>query len=208
MAQFDSHVNLLSGTIKIAPLPAVSGATIVLHDGEGMRFRPNMPVTLSNPHVDVLFDNTEIGYVTAVDGDTLTVDRAQEGTAAQPITAGWKVSGSVTAKSLTDVEGALVGKVDAAELAPIATTGSYTDLTDKPVIPSPYTDAQAAAAAPVQSVAGKTGTVALTKADVGLGNVNNTADSDKPVSTAQAAAIQQAQQAAKAYAVAMAVALG
>jgi len=37
---------------------------------------------------------------------------------------------------------------------------------------------------PVASVAGRTGTVTLAKADVGLGNVDNTADADKPVSTA------------------------
>ena len=36
-----------------------------------------------------------------------------------------------------------------------------------------YTNARAAAAAPVQSVAGKTGAVSLTKTDVGLGNVPN-----------------------------------
>ena len=41
----------------------------------------------------------------------------------------------------------------------------------------------------VSSVAGKTGAVALAKADVGLGNVNNTSDADKPVSTATAAAL-------------------
>lgn len=35
----------------------------------------------------------------------------------------------------------------------------------------------------VQSVNGKTGNVTLTKADVGLGNVNNTADADKPEAT-------------------------
>src|SRR5699024_8844135 len=35
----------------------------------------------------------------------------------------------------------------------------------------------------VQSVNGKTGNVTLTKADVGLSNVSNTADSDKPVAT-------------------------
>lgn len=39
-------------------------------------------------------------------------------------------------------------------------------------------------AAPVTSVAGKTGAVTLTNADVGLGNVNNTSDLAKPVSTA------------------------
>ncbi len=46
----------------------------------------------------------------------------------------------------------------------------------------------AAAAAPVQSVAGKAGAVSLVKADVGLANVDNTSDVNKPVSTAQAAA--------------------
>src|SRR5699024_5277467 len=35
----------------------------------------------------------------------------------------------------------------------------------------------------VQSVNGKTGNVTLTKSDVGLSNVNNTADADKPVAT-------------------------
>ncbi|HET8687403.1 MAG TPA: hypothetical protein VFM18_12185 [Methanosarcina sp.] len=43
--------------------------------------------------------------------------------------------------------------------------------------------------APVTSVAGKVGAVALSKADVGLALADNTADVDKPVSTAQAAAI-------------------
>lgn len=51
------------------------------------------------------------------------------------------------------------------------------------------TPSQAAAAAPVQSVAGKTGTVTLIKSDVGLGSVDNTADSAKPISTAQQTAL-------------------
>lgn len=51
--------------------------------------------------------------------------------------------------------------------------------------PSNFVDATAAAAAaPVQSVAGKTGTVTLDKSDVGLGSVDNTADADKPISNA------------------------
>lgn len=43
--------------------------------------------------------------------------------------------------------------------------------------------------APVTSVAGKTGAVTLTKTDVGLSNVDNTSDANKPVSTAQATAL-------------------
>lgn len=40
----------------------------------------------------------------------------------------------------------------------------------------------------VDSVNGQTGVVVLTKASIGLGNVNNTSDANKPVSTAQATA--------------------
>lgn len=43
--------------------------------------------------------------------------------------------------------------------------------------------------APVTSVASKTGAVTLAKGDVGLSNVDNTSDVNKPVSTAQAAAL-------------------
>jgi hypothetical protein len=52
-----------------------------------------------------------------------------------------------------------------------------------------FTNARASAAAPVQSVAGKTGPVTLTKTDVGLGNVDNTSDANKPVSTATQTAL-------------------
>jgi hypothetical protein len=58
--------------------------------------------------------------------------------------------------------------------------------------PQYTTAAEAAAAAPVQSVNSQTGIVVLTKTDVGLGNVDNTSDVDKPVSTAQATAISSA----------------
>jgi hypothetical protein len=44
-------------------------------------------------------------------------------------------------------------------------------------------------AAPVTSVASKTGAVTLVKGDVGLGNVDNTSDASKPISTAQQTAL-------------------
>src|SRR5210317_567842 len=47
--------------------------------------------------------------------------------------------------------------------------------------------------APVQSVAGKTGTVTLAKGDVGLSNVDNTSDADKPVSSATQTALNAKQ---------------
>jgi hypothetical protein len=47
---------------------------------------------------------------------------------------------------------------------------------------------QVTAGGDVTSVAGRAGAVVLTSADVGLGNVDNTSDANKPVSTAQATA--------------------
>lgn len=53
-----------------------------------------------------------------------------------------------------------------------------------------YTDAEIAGIDyPVDSVNGQTGAVTLTKGDVGLGNVDNTTDLNKPVSTATQAAL-------------------
>ena len=52
---------------------------------------------------------------------------------------------------------------------------------------------QVKALAPVQSVASETGAVSLVKGDVGLGNVDNTADADKPVSTATQTALNAKQ---------------
>lgn len=49
----------------------------------------------------------------------------------------------------------------------------------------------------VQSVNGKTGNVTLTKADVGLGNVNNTADADKPQATVSTPGLMPAADKAK-----------
>lgn len=46
------------------------------------------------------------------------------------------------------------------------------------------------AASAVTSVAGKTGTVTLAKADVGLGNVDNTSDANKPISAAVQTALE------------------
>lgn len=53
-----------------------------------------------------------------------------------------------------------------------------------------YTDSQISAIDfPVDSVAGKTGAVTLNKGDVGLPNVDNTSDANKPVSTATQTAL-------------------
>ncbi|WP_082921149.1 hypothetical protein [Rhodococcus sp. HS-D2] len=132
---FDTHVNLLSGTVHTAPSPATSGETLILMPGDGARFEPNMPVTLCPPEVSPRFDNSEIAYVTAVEGRQLTLLRAQEGSLAMPVDAGWQVIAGLTAKSLTDIETVLEGKADRSEIpAPVDISGkadkSYVDSQD------------------------------------------------------------------------------
>lgn len=77
------------------------------------------------------------------------------------------------------------------ETGPVGPAGttSWDGITDKPTTLAGFGITDAAAAAPVQSVAGKTGDVTLGKGDVGLGNVDNTADLDKPISTAAQTAL-------------------
>ena len=113
-------------------------------------------------------------------------------------------TGRLTAAYATDIA---ISSSAVSGLATVATSGAYSDLTGKPTIPSAYTLPTASdtvlggvkvggglsitsgvLAASVTSVASRTGAVTLTASDVGLGSVNNTADSAKPVSTAQAAA--------------------
>jgi hypothetical protein len=260
---FDQHPSLAIGTVLIAPSPALSGTTLTLNPGEGARFQANSPCTFFPPERQPSKANAEIGYVTAVNGDQLTVLRAQETTTARAITTGWTVIAGPTAKTFTDIEDALDAKVDQvpgkglstndyttneqSKLAGIAAgatqnasdaalrdrtthtgtqaiatvTGLQTALDSKLVAAdvanfetttqlnardtanrsrSNHTGTQiastnsefnsvASAATPVQTVAGKTGTVTVTKSDVGLGNADNTSDANKPVSTATQTAL-------------------
>jgi hypothetical protein len=64
---------------------------------------------------------------------------------------------------------------------------TYILATDSPATLADWKELTAAGC--VVSVAGKTGTVTVVKADVGLSNVDNTSDANKPVSTAQQTAL-------------------
>lgn len=94
------------------------------------------------------------------------------------------------AKDYTDTE---VSTLDSS-LATVAKTGSYNDLSNKPTIPS---IAGLATEAQVQDVqdnldaheADTANPHSVTKAQVGLGNADDTSDADKPVSTAQQTAL-------------------
>lgn len=73
------------------------------------------------------------------------------------------------------------------DLKAVAFSGSYNDLTNKPTIPP------AVAVKGNAETAYRTGNVNLTAANLGLGNVDNTSDANKPISTATQAALDSQQ---------------
>ena len=88
----DDMKNFAYGTVATAPTPNTSGETFVLQTGQGATF-PTAPfnATMWPPDVLPRIFNAEIGRCTAVVGDTLTITRAQSGTSAQPIFAGFQI---------------------------------------------------------------------------------------------------------------------
>lgn len=86
------------------------------------------------------------------------------------------------------VQAAVSGALGA--LATVASSGRYSDLSGKPAIPTATSQLVndegflTAETAPVVSVAGRTGAVTLSRSDVGLGDVDNTADAAKAVASA------------------------
>jgi hypothetical protein len=128
-----------------------------------------------------------------------TIPLSQKGTALGVATLGadGKLTGAqLPAISLVDYLGPAANQ--AAMLALVGQPGDWTtrdDLGTTWVItgsdPSQLSDWTELSypTAPVTSVAGRTGAVVVTKADVGLANADNTADSAKPISTAAQAAL-------------------
>lgn len=102
---FDAHANLASSTIATAPSPPTSGTSLTVSAGEGARFpAPPFNVTVWPAGTGPTKVNAEVLRVTARTTDTLTLVRAQEGTAARAIGSGDQIAATITAKTLTDVE--------------------------------------------------------------------------------------------------------
>ena len=102
----------------------------------------------------------------------------------------------------TALTSGLATKADTSSLAPVATSGAYTDLTNKPTIPVitgkadiTYVDTQdtSVASTAQTNLTAHTGNTSnphsVTKAQVGLGNVANLAPADMPVSSATQTAL-------------------
>lgn len=104
----DPAQNFAYSQVDTPPSPADSGDTIVLDTGTGSRF-PD-PASVGEYNIVVkefrqpaIPTNSEVLRVTAKSGDTLTVDRTQEGSSARTIVAGDEIYMAYTEKLITDL---------------------------------------------------------------------------------------------------------
>jgi len=100
----DALKNFAYSSVATPPSPATSGTTLTVTAGQGALF-PAAPfdATVWPSGVQPLSTNAEIVRVTAVATDTLTITRAQYGTTAQSITAGYQIAQTIDANLLTQI---------------------------------------------------------------------------------------------------------
>jgi hypothetical protein len=102
---FDAHKNFAYSTVGVAPSPAASGTSLDVAAGEGALFPvPPFNCTIWPTSTSPRASNSEIVRVTGIAGDTLTIDRAQEGSSARTIVVGDQIAQTITAKTITDIE--------------------------------------------------------------------------------------------------------
>src|ERR1700690_348626 len=112
---FDAHANLAFGLVALPPAPPVAGLALTLQAGRGALFPPalsgafNATVWPPNPDGSFGFPDKATCEIVrcSVTGDVVTLTRAQEGTTAKPIAAGWMLAATITAKDITDIEAAV-----------------------------------------------------------------------------------------------------
>lgn len=105
---FDQHANFGFSVIVTPPDPADSGTELEVTTGTGSWFpTPPFNVTVAPEGVLPLITNSEIVRVVDIVGDVFTIIRAQEGTTAKSIAAGWRLANTVTRKTIKDIEDAI-----------------------------------------------------------------------------------------------------
>jgi hypothetical protein len=160
---FLSQAHAADGTLKDG---AVDAASIIDNTITEAKLAPAVQTKLNGAGGATNLGNTTSSTAVTVTSSTGT------STIVGPATA--SVAGVLPAADKVKLDG----------LATVATSGSYTDLTNKPTIPS--TAADVGAVPTSRTVAGHalSADVTVTKADVGLGSADNTADAAKVVASA------------------------
>lgn len=88
--------NFATGSVSTPPSPQLSGLSLIMGTGQGDDL-PEAPFyATAHPEGQLpTKDNAEVVYVTARTGDNLVIQRAQKGTTAKSIAAGWRLSNSI-----------------------------------------------------------------------------------------------------------------
>lgn len=89
------------GTVLTAPSPATTGLSVTLQSGEGA-LMPAVPfmTTATPPGFYPTLSNSEKVWVTAIVGDTLTIQRGKSPTTAKSIGVGWFIANGIYADDL------------------------------------------------------------------------------------------------------------
>lgn len=101
----DAHPNFAYSTVASAPSPATTGTTLDVASGDGALFADfPFDATVWPADERPTVDNAEVVRITGRSGDTLTIDREEEGTTARTIVVGDQIAVTVTRKTFLDVE--------------------------------------------------------------------------------------------------------
>jgi hypothetical protein len=190
--------------IITAPSPATSGTSLTVQSGHGDRF-PDAPF-LASVHPALYLpdlDNAEKVRVTAKVGDVFTIERALSPTTAKTVQAGYRISNTLFADDIAEL-GAVdsvngqTGDVvlDTDDVSDSGATNKYVTSAEKTKLSNlsgtNTGDQDLSGLVPnTRTINGHalSSNVTITKADIGLGNVDNISDIDKPVSDATQTAL-------------------
>ena len=171
----DAVKNYAYSTVATGPSPSTSGPSLVVQAGDGAKF-PATPFTAAAwPSGQIpLLSNAELLRVSGLAGDTFTFARAQEGTSAQPIVAGYQIAQVLSAGFIAELEAAGVttfntrsGVVTLSKLDVTSTGLSHSDVgadasgaaaavaAEIPVVSTSVTGPDAWGASPVAGSSGK-----------------------------------------------------
>ena len=135
-AQGTTTADITNGTGSNAPIATTSVAGIVKPDGTTITVAPDGTISSASGHTLTPATDTTLGGIKVGSNLSITADGTLSADAQQVTlysTTGQNTDGAMTQKATTD---ALELKADSSSLAPVATSGSYNDLSDKPTIPT------------------------------------------------------------------------